>query len=167
MPMDPHECSSVVSEVQKYFPEISLADCERLARRLEPYPRAVADEVLERYVDTTSKFDRATFFRLLGEEHQRRMPNQSRAAQWKKEKQEDVKRRDDSLSRLSDKDREDVIKRTREKYPDAFRFLHCSPFETDFGRSLLYSALREQLGDWWGSPETQMGNSKRIGKSNS
>jgi hypothetical protein len=142
--MSPQDAIAFVNKIRELFSGISPTHCEFLERQLEKYVLSTAEIVLEEYAEGTSTFDRAKFLTMVREEHARCAPTRSPTPLWKEVKDAETKTIDESLSKLSKRRLDDLLKRIREKQPEVFEFFRSDPLKTDFGRSLVYAELKSQ-----------------------
>jgi len=76
------------------------------------------------------------------EEFGRRTRAASPTAGWRTAKAADVKAIDDILNKTSKTRLLELVGDLRKNRPDLFRFLRSDPVESDLGRSLIYTALK-------------------------
>jgi hypothetical protein len=140
--MSPQDAIAVVNKIRELFGGISTTNCEFLERQLEKYLLSTVEIVVEDYAEGASIFDRAKFLTMVREEHARCAPTRSPTPLWKEAKDAETKTINESLSKLSKRRRDDLVKLISEKHPEVFKFLRSDPLKTDIGRSLVYAELK-------------------------
>jgi hypothetical protein len=140
--MRPQDSFALVKKILELFKGITSAEAELLQRTLERFPLEIGESVISDYAKETTAFDRATLYRFLREEHNRRTPTSSPTARWRGENEAEKRAVEKSLMKVSKERLKALEDDIRKKFPFAAGHLPGDLLKSEIGRALVYAELK-------------------------